>query len=96
MRLNDLAACYAYSDSSTDIPMLEIVGHPYAVNPDRELRKVAAANEWPVLVFSRPVTLRSRVPLPPPKPTLAALAVGGVVAVGVGVWVGVRRRNLSA
>src|SRR5205085_2833133 len=35
----DLAACYAYSDSSTDIPMLEVVGHPYAVNPDRELRK---------------------------------------------------------
>ena len=34
---------YAYSDSVTDVPMLEVVGHPHAVNPDKELRKVAAA-----------------------------------------------------
>ncbi|RHW26756.1 HAD-IB family hydrolase [Nocardioides immobilis] len=92
----DLAACYAYSDSATDIPMLEVVGHPHVVNPDRELRKLAASRAWPVLIFSKPVALRSRVPLPPPKPTLAAIAVGGVVAVGAAVWVGVRRRNLSA
>jgi len=37
-RLRD---CYAYSDSVTDLPMLETVGHPRAVNPDRALRKVA-------------------------------------------------------
>ncbi|PWN00904.1 HAD-IB family hydrolase [Nocardioides silvaticus] len=92
----DLAACYGYSDSATDIPMLEAVGFPHAVNPDRELRRAAAARAWPVLVFSRPVALRSRVPLPPAKPTLAALAVGGVVAVGAAVWVGVRRRGVSA
>ena len=91
----DLAACYAYSDSATDIPMLEAVGHPHVVNPDRELRKLAASRAWPVLTFSKPVTLRSRVPLPPPKPTLAALAVGGVVAMGAVVWVGVRRRNVN-
>ncbi|KAA1420301.1 HAD-IB family hydrolase [Nocardioides humilatus] len=90
----DLAACYAYSDSSTDIPMLEAVGFPHAVNPDKELRKAAAARAWPVLNFNKPVALRSR--MPQAKPTLAALAVGGVVAVGVGVWVGVKRRNLSA
>ena len=36
------AASYAYSDSVTDVPMLEAVGHPHAVNPDRELRRVAA------------------------------------------------------
>src|ERR1700683_30992 len=34
--------CYAYSDSVTDLPMLETVGHPHAVNPDRHLRKIAA------------------------------------------------------
>ena len=34
-------SCYAYSDSVTDLPMLEAVGHPYAVNPDRALRKEA-------------------------------------------------------
>ncbi len=37
----DLEACYAYSDSATDVPMLELVGHPVAVNPDRELARVA-------------------------------------------------------
>ncbi len=91
----DLEECYAYSDSITDVHMLEAVGHPYAVNPDRELRKVAQARGWPVLVFTRPVTLRSRV-LPPAKPTLAALAVGGVVAVSGVLWAGVRRRRLGA
>lgn len=92
----DLAGCYGYSDSSTDIPMLEAVGHPHAVNPDRELRKVAVSRDWPVLVFTKPVALRSRLPLPPAKPTLAALAVGGAVAVGAAVWMGVRRRQLGA
>ncbi|HLX31348.1 MAG TPA: HAD-IB family hydrolase [Gaiellaceae bacterium] len=47
----DLAECTAYSDSHTDLPFLEAVGHPVAVNPDRRLRKVAAAREWPVLEF---------------------------------------------
>jgi len=92
----DLAQCYGYSDSVTDVPMLEAVGHPHAVNPDKELRKIAAERGWPVLVFNRPVALTSRLHLPPPKPTLAALAVGGVVAVGAAVWIGARRRMLSA
>ncbi|MDP9396015.1 MAG: HAD-IB family hydrolase, partial [Actinomycetota bacterium] len=57
----DLTRSYAYSDSVTDVPMLETVGHAYAVNPDRGLRREAAARGWPVLVFTRPVSLRSRV-----------------------------------
>ena len=48
----DLAECTAYSDSHTDIPFLEAVGHPVVVNPDRELRRVAALRGWPVLEFS--------------------------------------------
>lgn len=92
----DLGHCYAYSDSVTDVPMLQEVGHPHAVNPDRELRRLAATRSWPVLVFTRPVTLRSRVPLPPTGPTLAALAVGGVVAVGSVLWANARRRRLGA
>ena len=56
----DLERSYAYSDSVTDLPMLEMVGHPYAVNPDRGLRREAAARGWPVLVFSQPVALRRR------------------------------------
>jgi HAD superfamily hydrolase (TIGR01490 family) len=49
----DLAASTAYSDSHTDLPFLEAVGHPVAVNPDRPLRRVAAARGWPVLDFAR-------------------------------------------
>ena len=78
----DLDECYAYSDSVTDVHMLEVVGHPFAVNPDRELRRIATARAWPVLLFVRPVALRRRLPVPPARPTLAALAVGGAVAAG--------------
>jgi len=48
----DLGACTAYSDSHTDVPFLEAVGHSVAVNPDRELRRIAARRGWPVLEFS--------------------------------------------
>lgn len=92
----DLETSFGYSDSITDVPMLEAVGHPYAVNPDKELRRTAEAREWPVLVFTKPVALQNRLLLPPPKPTLAALAVGGAVAVGAAVWAGVRRHRDSA
>jgi phosphoserine phosphatase len=91
----DLDRCYAYSDSVTDVHMLEVVGHPHAVNPDRELRRVAASRDWPVLVFTKPVMLRARVPLPPAKPTLAAFAFGGVVALGGMWWAGRKRRHTA-
>ncbi|MEV6550832.1 HAD-IB family hydrolase [Streptomyces sp. NPDC051597] len=42
----DLSRCAAYSDSHNDIPMLSLVGHPYAINPDAKLRKHARAREW--------------------------------------------------
>jgi HAD superfamily hydrolase (TIGR01490 family) len=48
----DLEECTAYSDSHTDLPFLEAVGHPVVVNPDRQLRTVAAERGWPVLAFS--------------------------------------------
>jgi HAD superfamily hydrolase (TIGR01490 family) len=92
----DLGECFAYSDSVTDVHMLEVVGHPFAVNPDRELRRIATSNEWPVLSFVRPVALRRHVPLPPAKPTLAALAVGGAVAAGGVLWANRRRRGPDA
>jgi HAD superfamily hydrolase (TIGR01490 family) len=91
----DLAGSYAYSDSATDVPMLEAVGHPHAVNPDRDLRRVAREREWPVLVFDKPVALRSRVRLPGARPTLTALAVGGALALGGAIWVNARRRVVS-
>jgi HAD superfamily hydrolase (TIGR01490 family) len=49
----DSAACYAYSDSITDLPMLELVGHPVAVNPDSALEAVARERGWPIVVFAR-------------------------------------------
>jgi HAD superfamily hydrolase (TIGR01490 family) len=49
----DLFASTAYSDSHTDLPFLEAVGHPVAVNPDRRLRRVAVQRGWPVLQFGR-------------------------------------------
>jgi HAD superfamily hydrolase (TIGR01490 family) len=77
----DLADCWAYSDSATDLPMLEAVGHPTAVNPDRGLRKIAGERGWPVLTFSRPVALRSRFSgQRTPMVTGAAMGVGAAVA----------------
>ena len=59
-----LADSYAYSDSITDLPMLEAVGHPTAVNPDRSLRRAAARRGWPVQDFT--VSPAGRVAAKPP------------------------------
>lgn len=53
----DLPQSFAYSDSAVDIPMLEAVGNPNAVNPDRALRKVAADKGWNIHSFRNPVPL---------------------------------------
>ncbi len=50
---HDLAESTAYSDSHTDLPFLDAVGHPVAVNPDRALRRIAAARGWPIMEFAR-------------------------------------------
>ena len=49
----DLAQCYAYSDSASDLPMLQAVGHPVAVNPDSRLARHARAYGWPIVHFSQ-------------------------------------------
>lgn len=77
-----LEHCYAYSDSITDLPMLEAVGHPSVVNPDRALRKEAGVRGWPVLAFTRPVSLRDRLPAP------SGAAVATTVAVGLSALAG--------
>lgn len=48
----DLATSYAYADSYADLELLECVGHPVAVNPDRRLRKLAERRGWPIRVWS--------------------------------------------
>ncbi|MDD9208036.1 HAD-IB family hydrolase [Georgenia sp. 10Sc9-8] len=71
-------ASYAYSDSHTDLPMLEAVGHPVAVNPDRALRRAAVGRGWQVRDFRRPVRLH------PGVPRVALVGVGAVLgAAGV-------------
>lgn len=88
----DLAACYAYSDSETDIPMLRIVGHPFAVNPDKVLRERAETEDWPVLTFARLVALRSRLSSPAGKAVAAVGVAAGVSLAGAAVASLVRRR----
>lgn len=86
----DLKASYAYSDSATDLAMLEAVGHPVAVNPDRVLAKVAKEKGWEVRTFSLPVRLRDRRLVPPPVPAAAAALVLAVGATAIAV---VRHRS---
>lgn len=65
----DLARCYAYSDSVSDLPMLESVGHPVAVNPDAPLERIAHERTWPIVIFARR--------------TKRAVAVGSLAGAGV-------------
>ncbi|GAB3818038.1 HAD-IB family hydrolase [Micromonospora zhanjiangensis] len=92
----DLADSYAYSDSISDRPLLECVGHPTVVNPDRALRKLASENGWPVLEFRHPIPLGRRLRERPAVPVAAAaLGVGVGVAIGI-AWYGRHRRNKAA
>lgn len=50
---HDLADCFAYSDSYSDVPMLSIVGHPAAVNPDGKLERLARTYGWPVVSLKK-------------------------------------------
>lgn len=83
----NLDLCYAYSDSVSDLPMLEVVGHPVAVNPDNGLEAVARSRGWPIVEFSR--TARRVV-----RTTTAA--VGAVGLASATYALGRRHGRLSA
>ncbi|MFD0557316.1 HAD family hydrolase [Stackebrandtia endophytica] len=93
----DLADCYAYSDSVTDLPMLEAVGHPTAVNPDRALRKAAVERDWPIAVFKYPISLRRRIAALRGKPAIpvTAITVAGAATAVVALWWLSRKRKRS-
>ncbi|MBA1834230.1 HAD family hydrolase [Corynebacterium wankanglinii] len=99
----DLDASFAYSDSATDIPMLELVGNPVAVNPDRALKKHALANGWQARTFKNPEPL---IQMPNAREVgigagviagVTALAVAGVLIAravsGSGKGAGEKRRS---
>jgi HAD superfamily hydrolase (TIGR01490 family) len=73
----DLEASWAYSDSESDLPMLRAVGHPVAVNPDRELALEARAQGWEVMRFE---TLGRRLKVAAAV-TAAAAAAGGAARI---------------
>lgn len=77
----DLSASYAYSDSATDIPMLEAVGNPTAVNPDRQMKKKSLENGWEILSFRNPVPLFQ-------APGARELTIGSSLFAGVAAAVG--------
>lgn len=74
----ELSRCAAYSDSANDIPLLSLVGHPCAINPDRTLRQHAREHGWRVRDY-RTGRKAARIGIP----TAGAGAVGGAVAVAV-------------
>ena len=80
VRLADLLECTAYSDSRTDLPFLDAVGHPVAVNPDRELRRIARDRGWPVLEFSGRAYPHARRRIPPAFVAVGAAGVAAIVA----------------
>ena len=84
----DLSRCAAYSDSVNDLPMLSLVGHPVAVNPDAQLRRHARANGWDIRDFR---TGRKAAKIGVPA-AAGAGAVAGGIAVGLAVH---RKRNTS-
>ncbi len=82
----DLDASFAYSDSITDLPMLEAVGHPVAVNPDRALLREALARGWEIRTFEISRPLREGRTITPPAPVAVGIGTGAALAAGAGLW----------
>ena len=94
----DLEGSYAYSDSVTDLPMLEAVGNPVVVNPDKQLRRLAAEREWQVEFFRNPVSIRDRLPrlrAPEVSRTNGLAAVAGMAGIAAALWWVSRRKAAS-
>lgn len=85
-----LANSYAYSDSITDLPLLELVGNPVAVNPEKELKETAEEREWPILDFRRQVSLAKR--LTRPVPLISGATVATVIGAGI-AWALLRKKK---
>ena len=94
----DLSGSFAYSDSITDLPMLEAVGRPVVVNPDKSLRRLAVERGWDIAFFRKPVSIKDRLPrlrAPEVSRTNGMAAAAGVIAVGTALWWAARRRSTA-
>jgi|TARA_B110000211_G_scaffold32494_1_gene32861 HAD superfamily hydrolase (TIGR01490 family) len=89
----DLDECFAYSDSYTDLPMLNAVGNPRAVNPDSDLRAVAIERNWAVLDFEKPVSMQAKVEK---RQAIAASAGVAIGAVALGLTWYAKRHSIRA
>ncbi|AIT60134.1 HAD family hydrolase [Corynebacterium doosanense] len=91
----DMESSYAYSDSATDIPMLEAVGNPVAVNPDRAMKKAALEKGWEIRTFKDPVPLFQ---MPGAREIgIGAGVLAGIVAVAAGgIWAAGRGRTRAS
>jgi len=91
----DLSASFAYSDSATDIPMLEAVGNPVAVNPDRTMKKTALENGWEIRTFRDPVPLFQ---MPSPREISIGASIVAVISAAAagGIWWAQRGRRGTA
>lgn len=90
----DLSQSFAYSDSATDIPMLEMVGNPVAVNPDRAMKKKALEEGWDIRSFRDPVPLFT---LPGAKEMgIGASVIAGVAVAIAGFWLAAKPTTLNS
>jgi HAD superfamily hydrolase (TIGR01490 family) len=71
----DLSECYFYSDSMADLPLLQAVGNPVAVNPQRKLKAIAESRGWPILYWQTPAGYT--VPSTPQKLTFDVASLSG-------------------
>ena len=92
----DLEGSFAYSDSVTDLPMLEVVGNPVVVNPDKGLRRLAIENGWQIEFFRNPVSIRDRLPrlrTPEVSRNNSMAAAAGAMGVAAALWWVSRRKT---
>ncbi|MEI2765403.1 MAG: HAD-IB family hydrolase [Dermatophilaceae bacterium] len=90
-----LAKAYGYANGDEDIPFLETVGHPYAVNPQPQLAKAASVHGWPVLAFQQGNGRFDLAPVLRTGGIWASLIGGGAAGIAMSLLSGDKRRGIN-